>query len=96
MPNPQWEAAHRAFHLKMISACRSQLLLGYCAQLFDAADLYRHLSRVSMLRRRHRTDEHREVLDLVLARDAEAACALLETHFARTANLVRERLSAGG
>ncbi|MES2184853.1 MAG: GntR family transcriptional regulator, partial [Pseudomonadota bacterium] len=57
--NPQWEAAHRAFHLQMVAACRSQLLLGYCGQLFDAAEHYRHLSRVSMLGRRQRSDEHR-------------------------------------
>ncbi|MBN9411119.1 MAG: GntR family transcriptional regulator [Burkholderiales bacterium] len=93
VPNPQWEAAHRAFHLQMIAACRSQLLVGYCAQLFDAADRYRHLSRVSKLRRRQRGDEHREVLDLVIARDADGACALLEKHFSRTAALVRERLA---
>jgi DNA-binding GntR family transcriptional regulator len=93
VPNPQWEAAHRGFHLQMISACRSQILLGYCAQLFDAADRYRHLSRVSMLGRRQRSDEHREILDLVLARDADGACALMEKHFDRTANLVRDRLA---
>ena len=91
-PNPDWEAAHRAFHLQMIAACRSDLLVGYCAQLFDAADHYRHLSRVSRMRRRLRGDEHREILDLVIARDADRACELLETHFARTATLVRERL----
>ncbi len=91
-PNPAWEAAHRTFHLQMISACRSRYLIGYCAQLFDAANRYRHLSRVSALYRQQRSDEHREILDLVLARDADAACALLQRHFDRTASLVRERL----
>lgn len=92
-PNPQWEAAHRTFHLSMVAACPSRFMLGYCAQLFDAADHYRHLSRVSMLGRRRRSGEHREILDLVLRREADKACELLETHFDRTANLVRERLA---
>jgi GntR family carbon starvation induced transcriptional regulator len=77
----------------MIAACRSQLLVGCCAQLFDAADHYRHLSRVSMLGRRQRSDEHREILHLVLARNADAACELLKKHLDRTANLVRDRLA---
>jgi DNA-binding GntR family transcriptional regulator len=96
VPNPQWEAAHRVFHLQMVSACRSQYLVGYCAQLFDAADHYRHLSRVSMVVRRQRSDEHRQILDLVLARDADGACELLKKHLDRTSQLVRARLSAAG
>jgi DNA-binding GntR family transcriptional regulator len=92
--NPAWETAHRAFHSALIAACGSRWLIGFCEQLFDAADCYRHLSRISNTRRRQRMDEHRQLVNAVVARDADAAVALLMRHFTRTAELVRERLDA--
>jgi len=92
--NPAWEIAHRAFHTALISACGSRWLTGFCEQLFDAADCYRHLSRVSTLKRAQRKDEHQQILDAIVARNADAAVALLMRHFTRTAELVRERLGA--
>ena len=92
--NPAWEGAHRAFHSSLIAACGSRWLKGFCEQLFDAADCYRHLSRVSSLRRKLHRDEHRAIMDAVLARDAEKAVKLLCLHFTRTADLVQDRLAA--
>lgn len=90
--NPDWEKAHRAFHSTLIAACGSRWLTAFCEQLFDAADCYRHLSRVSSMKRGLRRDEHQEMVDAIVARDAEAAVKLLHKHFTRTAELVRERL----
>lgn len=92
--NPEWERAHRAFHSSLIAACGSRWLIAFCEQLFDASDCYRHLSRVSSLKRGPRKDEHQEMVKAVVARDADAAAKLLRTHFTRTAELVRERLEA--
>ena len=92
--NPAWEQAHRAFHSSLIAACGSRWLISFCEQLFDAADCYRHLSRVSSLKRGMRRDEHKEMVDAIVARDADAAVKLLNRHFTRTAELVRERLDA--
>jgi DNA-binding GntR family transcriptional regulator len=39
-------------------------------------------------------DEHRQLVNAVVVRDADAAVALLMRHFTRTAELVRERLDA--
>ena len=92
--NPAWETAHRAFHSTLIAACGSLWLIGFCEQLFDAADCYRHLSRVSSIKRRQRMDEHQQMVNAIVARDADTAVALLTRHFTRTAELVRERLHA--
>jgi len=92
--NPVWEEAHRAYHTSLIAACGSRWLKGFCEQLFDAADCYRHLSRVSSLRRKLHRDEHRAIMDAVLARDAGKAVKLISSHFTRTADLVRDRLAA--
>jgi GntR family transcriptional regulator, carbon starvation induced regulator len=92
--NPAWEVAHRAFHRSLIAACGSRWLIGFCEQLFDAADCYRHLSRASSRKRKTPRDEHPAILEAVVARDVEKAVALLIAHFARTAELVRDQLDA--
>lgn len=92
--NPAWEEAHRAFHASLIAACGSRWLIGFCEQLFDAADCYRHLSRVSSLKRGQPRDEHQAMVNAIAARDTDKAVALLHAHFTRTAELVRDRLEA--
>jgi GntR family carbon starvation induced transcriptional regulator len=90
--NAEWEEAHRTYHASLISACRSQWLIAYAEQLFDAADYYRHLSRVSRQVRRKRTDEHEAIMKAALDRDADRAADLLRSHFSRTAQLIHDRL----
>ena len=93
--NPQWEKAHRAFHAALIAACGSHWLQDFCEQLFDAADCYRHLSRVSSVQRKElRQDEHKLMMDAALARDSEKAVELIRRHVVKTADLVRDRLAA--
>lgn len=90
-----WENAHRLFHASLVAACGSTWLIQYCEQLFDAAERYRNLSR---LRRpmppRRKSDEHRLIVDAVIARNAPVAIKLLLEHFAHTAELVRQSLNA--
>lgn len=90
--NPAWEQAHRAFHSTLIAACGSRWLIAFCEQLFDAADCYRHLSRVSSMKRGIRRDEHQDMVNAIVARDADAAAKLLHKHYTRTAELVRDRI----
>jgi DNA-binding GntR family transcriptional regulator len=91
--NPDWEKAHRAFHASLIANCGSPWLQGFCEQLFDAADCYRHLSRVSSLQRNQpRKDEHKLIMDAVLSRNTGEALRLIKQHVTRTADLVRTRL----
>lgn len=90
--SPAWELAHRAFHTSLIAACGSHWLIGFCEQMFDAATCYRHLSRVTSVKRGPRNDEHKEMLDAIVLRDADRAVDLLNLHFRSTAELVRERL----
>jgi GntR family transcriptional regulator, carbon starvation induced regulator len=88
--NPDWEFAHRAFHTSLISACGSAWVLGYCGQLFDAADRYRHLARAVTVERK---DDHKEIMEATIARDADEAARLLNAHFERTAEYGRLALS---
>jgi len=86
--NPEWEAFHRQYHLALISACDSSLLLGYCAQLQEQALRYRNLTAVVAYRERHEEDEHEAIRDATLDRDADSAVKLLIAHFKVTADVV--------
>jgi len=85
---PEWEAFHRQYHLALISACNSSLLLGYCAQLQEQALRYRNLTAVVAYRERHEHDEHEAIRDAVLDRNADRAVELLIAHFKVTADIV--------
>ena len=91
--NLDWEDAHRAFHESLLAACRSQWLLGFCDQLFGAAERYRHISRISRQSERRR-DEHKQIMEASVARNADLAVQLLSQHFRATAERARQKLVA--
>src|SRR3546814_19481318 len=43
--NRDWEAAHKAFHMALISGCGSRILLANCEKLYDRNIRYRFQSR---------------------------------------------------
>ncbi len=83
-PNAERERAHRIFHNALISACGSKWLLDFCEQLFDAADRYRLLSRRQYGVAASRTDDHQQIMEAALRRDADEAVNLLKHHFLQT------------
>ncbi|GGF40494.1 GntR family transcriptional regulator [Aliidongia dinghuensis] len=87
-----WERAHRDFHAALIAACGSRRLMEQCAALFDAADRYRHVSRIASSDRRDDADEHTQIMEAALRRNGDGAVALLTRHMANTEELVRAAL----
>jgi DNA-binding GntR family transcriptional regulator len=86
--SPAWEGAHRDFHTALIAGCGSRRMLEQCEALFDAADRYRHVSRIASADRRDDADEHTQIMTATLRRDAETAVALLTRHMQLTEMLV--------
>jgi DNA-binding GntR family transcriptional regulator len=85
-----WETAHRAFHLKLISACRIPLLLQFCAVLHDHSDRYRRAYL-----RLNRGDkgipaEHKQIAEAAVSRQADLACDLLRRHIERAGKNARQ------
>lgn len=79
-----WEAANEAFHRAMVAACGSNWLLRIRKNLHDQCERYR---RASVYLRRGTRDlhsEHQAIAEAALARDAEALCALTESHYNAT------------
>lgn len=96
--NSEWAAAHVTFHAKLIEACGSPILLGICARLSDAAELYRAWSGTSPdgrpPARRDVAAEHRSLMEAALAHDADLAVQLFEDHVDRTAAILIDNGSA--
>lgn len=83
-----WEIHHRHYHLALLAACSSSILLGYCAQLHEQTLRYRNLGAMVAYRDRHESDEHLSIRDAVLERDADKAVELLNAHYQATAEVV--------
>ena len=86
--NPEWERLHRAFHRAVLARCGSRPLLGFCDELADQLYRYRQLSIRKAFTTRPVGDEHRAILDAILAADADGASALLTAHYRRTADVI--------
>ncbi len=88
--NPEWESLHRAFHMALVGHCGSRWLTAFCEQLYDQAYRYRQLAVKRAYKHRNELEEHRAVVDAIIAADADAACAALEAHYSKTARIILE------
>lgn len=76
-----WEAAHRDFHLALLSAARLPTLREFHLSLWDHAARYRNLANAG-----ERTmppdvyEGHRKLMEAVLSRDEEMAAVLMRRH----------------
>ncbi len=93
LPSPTWEKAHRLFHMSLLAACRSQFLIGYCGQLYDLNIRYRNLAGSVAYPSRNVAQEHQNICDAALARDADHAVELLIDHYTGTGEFLKLRLN---
>ena len=93
--NPEWEAAHIAFHRALIAACDAPPLLGFCERLREEADRYRVLAGAIAYPTRDVGAEHAAIAAAALDRDAARAAELLAQHLATTGNFVQRGLVEG-
>lgn len=87
-----WALRHKAFHFALFSACPSSLLLRMVDSLFDRAERYRRFSALHRTVERHKGDEHKQLMEVALARDTEKAVALHQRHINSTLARVTEVL----
>ena len=86
--SPDWEMHHREFHQALISACNSNILMTFCAELSQRTFRYRSLAEVVEYRDRHELEEHRELQEVALNRDADLAVELLKKHYMVTSEIL--------
>jgi len=92
--NREWEEAHKRFHMTLISACGSPILLANCEKLYELNIRYRFQSRKLSRRSRSVNVEHEAIKDLVLAKRTEEAVEALKSHYLRTGSFLFEAASA--
>lgn len=92
----EWARLHGEFHAALISACGIPLLLSLSQSLGDQAERYR------LIRAAHSPEpdltrdtraEHKDIMEAVLRRDADAAVAALTRHFGITVESVNRVLA---
>lgn len=92
-PSEDWLLAHADFHTALLAGCANPRLRDLAASLREEAELYRRWSRPTPAEARHWTDqavhqEHRDLLDAVMARDSERADAVLRHMISSTSGMV--------
>lgn len=87
-----WERLHRELHSALISACGMPLLLQFCSMLHDRNDRYRRLFLVRQTVDTSVTQEHAQIVQACLDRDAAQASDRLARHIERTAHYVYEAI----
>ena len=89
----EWETANRDFHLATVSACRSRWLLRVRSLLHDQCERYR-LASVDLKRHdRDLGEEHRQIAEAVVERDADRATVLVTEHYRRTKDFLVQELA---
>ncbi len=83
-----WSTLHRAYHEALVSACDSPWLLRLRSILYAQSERYRRLSVPLATTERDIDQEHREIVDAAIARDADKACALLTAHIRNTTSIL--------
>ena len=80
-----WEKRHRQFHESLYAACGSMWLTSFCRLLYDQSERYRRLWFRKFGKTRDVLEEHRTLMEAVIARDADAATFYIQRHISLTA-----------
>jgi GntR family carbon starvation induced transcriptional regulator len=94
-----WQQAYRDLHSALLSGCGSRLLLNVVGNIADRLERYINLfADLSSDRDRDHHSEHREIVDALIARDAERLQSLIDRYFAVSTPMgksIIERLGHG-
>jgi DNA-binding GntR family transcriptional regulator len=86
-----WVRAHQAFHEKLLQACGVPTLIDLTCTLSDLTQLYnRWAGSATRFVNRDVAQEHREILDAALKRDAKKAAKLLRAHYETTLKAIHK------
>jgi len=85
-----WEVKHGEFHRALMSACRSRWLLQLWSTVFDQAERYRSLAFGMGHWSPDELGDHKQLLDIALARDIDRAGELLHKHIGFSAERLLE------
>jgi len=89
-----FEEHHKSFHMAIISACNSPILLRFCDQLYTLNIRYRNLAGKSEgYSARDVAEEHNDIFSAAVDRDVERTSALLTSHYRTTGKYLVDLLT---
>jgi len=80
----EWETLNEAFHNALVAACTSPYTLRFRRTVYGYAQRYRRVCLSIASISRNSLDEHRQLCEAALARDADRAGELIELHLEAT------------
>jgi GntR family transcriptional regulator, carbon starvation induced regulator len=80
----EWNAANEGLHAALRAACGSPLLLAFCESLSERYYRYRRLWARHPSNLRNPAHEHEDIVNAVIARQADKAVPLLKKHLTAT------------
>lgn len=87
----EFEARHKDFHMALLAACGSPILLRFCGQLYDLNVRYRFLAGKSKTYGvRDVASEHLAILDAAVNRNVDLCARLLGEHYRNTGEYLAE------
>lgn len=90
-----FEAAHKKFHMALLSSSGLPMLERFCSQLYDLNIRYRYLAAGSATyQKRNIAAEHQDILDAALAHDADLASERLLSHYRRTGEYLTRQMES--
>ncbi|WP_299625163.1 GntR family transcriptional regulator [uncultured Tateyamaria sp.] len=90
---PEFEVAHKTFHMALLENSGLPTLERYCAQLYDLNIRYRYLAAGgARYQKRDIAAEHKSVLDAALDHDADRASDRLLTHYRLTGEYLGQQM----
>lgn len=87
-----WEAAHREFHLALLSGAKLPLLQEFHLSLWDHCSRYRNLAYAGKTMSAEVFDGHKQLMDAAITRDAELAGVLLRRHISLATSHINDGL----
>jgi GntR family transcriptional regulator, carbon starvation induced regulator len=93
---PDFDRLHKGFHTALLAACGSKRLLAAHSDLYDQAYRYRRVMMRSFDSGTEFVAVHQNLADQVLARDTDAAQAMLTGHLHSTLDFVYPRAKGLG
>ncbi|MDB5839206.1 MAG: GntR family transcriptional regulator [Herminiimonas sp.] len=90
----EWERNNREFHEALIGGCGNPLLISFCGTLHDRSHRHRSLFMVRKTPQKERGGDHHDIVQAVLARNADRACELLYQHISRATEGILHHLSS--
>lgn len=90
----QFESTHKCFHMALLEACNSPILMRICAQLYDLNVRYRYLAGTSATySSRDVASEHQAILNAAIDRDVERTSRLLMEHYRSTGSFLADLIA---